>query len=293
MSNIPFLTRIQSGHILVADGATGTNLIARSLPTGEIAESWVLEEPAKVLQLHKDFISAGSDILLTSTFNASSIRLKNSTLEGKTKAIVHKAVELAKSAAETAQIYIAGSLGPVGGLMKPYGPLDSDEVSIAYAEQAQAHTEAGTDLLVIETQFDLSEVSAAVQGVRQVSDLPLVVSISYDRGLRTMMGVSPTQAAQALESQPVDIIGINCGHSLEENLHNLVELREQTKKPIWFKPNAGLPRVDQFGQTIYDISPQEMGKLAPSWIDAGAVIIGGCCGTTPEHLHEIAINAKI
>jgi 5-methyltetrahydrofolate--homocysteine methyltransferase len=293
MPEIPFLTRVQSGKILVADGATGTNLIDRGLPTGQVAESWVIDQPDQIIRLHKDFIDAGADILLTSTFNASSIRLKNSSLEGQTDLIVHKAVEHARSAASASPVYVAGSLGPVGGLIKPYGPLTVDEIVSAYAEQAEAHTDAGADLLVIETQFDLGEVKAGIQGVRQVSTLPLVVSLSYDRGLRTMMGVSPAQAAKALDDLQVDIIGINCGHSLEENLKNLVELRNSTSKPIWFKPNAGLPRVDPSGKTVYDVSPTDMGMLVPAWLAAGASIVGGCCGTTPQHLQEIANRAKL
>jgi 5-methyltetrahydrofolate--homocysteine methyltransferase len=145
---------------------------------------------------------------------------------------------------------------------------------------------------VIETQFDLGEIKAAIQGVRAVSDLPLVVSLSYDRGKRTMMGVSPTQAGKELDALPVDCIGINCGHSLDENLQNLIELRQITTKPIWFKPNAGLPHLDAQEKTVYDITPELMGILVPSWLTAGAQIVGGCCGTTPEHLGEISRYAK-
>lgn len=292
MPDNPFLTILQNGEILIADGATGTNQIARGLPAGKTAEAWVIEEPDKVIQLHRDFIASGANILLTSTFNASSIRLKNSPLEGQSDTIVRKAVELAKIAIGSAQVFTAGSLGPVGALIKPYGPLDSDEVRIAYMEQAKAHSEAGADLFVIETQFDLAEVKAAIQGVRQVSTLPLVVSMSYDRGKRTMMGVSPSQAVKELNDLSFDIIGINCGHSLEENLQNLYELKPLTSKPIWFKPNAGLPRLDSSGTTVYDISPGEMGSLTPLWLEAGAQIVGGCCGTTPKHLEEIAKRVK-
>jgi 5-methyltetrahydrofolate--homocysteine methyltransferase len=287
-----FLTRINKGEVLVADGATGTNLIARGLPSGSTAESWVVDQPDKIISLHKEFISAGADIILSSTFNASSIRLKNTPLDGRSGEINQKAVELARVAAGGAAVFVAGSLGPVGQLMKPYGPLTIDEVIAAYLEQANALTQAGVDLLVVETQFDLNEVKAAIQGVRQVSRLPLVVSLSYDRGNRTMMGVSPTQAANNLEDLPVEIIGINCGHSLEENLQNLVELRQHTQKPIWFKPNAGLPHLDSNGQTVYDITPEGMGSLAGSWLDAGAMIIGGCCGTSPDHLREISKQVK-
>jgi len=288
-----FLTRINNNDILVADGATGTNLITRGLPSGVTAESWVIEQPERIIQLHMDFINAGADIILTSTFSANPIRLKNSLLEGKSDYINRKAVELAQTAAEGSQVYIAGSLGPVGQLLKPYGPLEVDEVQAAYAEQARALTEAGVNLLVIETQFDMAEIKAAIQGVRLAGNLPLVVSLSYDRGKRTMMGVSPSQAGKELEGMPVDLIGINCGRSLEENLNNLVELRQATTKPIWFKPNAGLPHLASLDKTVYDITPEKMGSLVPSWLDAGAQIIGGCCGTSPEHLEEISRQVKI
>jgi 5-methyltetrahydrofolate--homocysteine methyltransferase len=288
-----FLSQIKNHEILVADGATGTNLIARGLPSGVTAESWVIEQPERIIQLHQDFIKAGANIILTSTFSASSIRLRSSTLQGKADYINRKAVGLAQAAVGASQVFIAGSLGPVGQLLRPYGPLEVEEVKAAYSEQANALNEGGADLLVIETQFDMSEIKAAVQGVREVSDLPLVVSLSYDRGKRTMMGISPSQAGKELEGLPVDIIGINCGRSLEENLQNLIDLRQITTKPIWFKPNAGLPHLDTLGKTMYDVTPQGMGSLVPSWLAAGAQIVGGCCGTSPEHLSEISSHVKM
>jgi 5-methyltetrahydrofolate--homocysteine methyltransferase len=283
-----FISKILNYEHLVADGATGTSLFTRGLPSGATAESWVLEQPEQIIQLHKDFISAGADIILTCTFGASSIRLKGSRLEGKSDIINKKAVALAQKAAVGTQTYIAGSLGPVGQLLKPLGPLTNDEVQEAYAEQSRAISEAGADLLVIETQFDLGEIKAAIQGARSVSKLPLVVSLSYDRGRRTMMGISPSQAAKELEELPVDVIGINCGRSLEENIQNLVDLRQETTKPIWFKPNAGLPHIDAQGKTAYETTPEMMGAQVHSWLDAGAQIVGGCCGTSPAHLIEIS-----
>jgi len=288
-----FLSRIKNNQILVADGATGTNLIARGLPGGVTAEAWVIEQPKKIVQLHKDFINAGADIILTSTFSATSIRLKGSLLEGKADNINRRAVELAQAAIEGTQVIIAGSLGPVGQLLKPYGPLEYEEVKTAYTQQASSLSEAGADLLVVETQFDLSEIKAAIQGIRSVSSLPLVVSLSYDRGKRTMMGISPIQAGKELEGLPVDVIGINCGRSLEENFQNLIELRQITTKPIWYKPNAGLPHLDSLGKTVYDVTPKGMGSQAPSWLTAGAQIVGGCCGTSPAHLAEISKNVRL
>jgi len=292
MPESKFLSMINGKKHLVSDGATGTSLMARGLPGGITAETWVLEQPDKIIQLHQDFISAGADIILTSTFNGSPIRLKGTKLDGKTGLVNRKAVELARKAADGTEVFVGGSLGPLGQLMKPYGPLSPEEVRNAYMEQARFISESGADLLVVETQYDLGEVKAAVEGVRSVSELPLVVSLSYDRGKRTMMGVSPAQAARELENMPVDFIGINCGRSLDENFQNLVELRQATTKPTWFKPNAGLPRVDGQGNTIYDTTPQMMADYVPQWLEAGAQILGGCCGTSPEHLREIAARVK-
>jgi 5-methyltetrahydrofolate--homocysteine methyltransferase len=288
MSTQSFLSRLRHNDLLVADGATGTTLIARGLPVGLTAENWVMDRPDQIIQLHKDFINSGANIILTSTFSATPIRLKGTSLVGKSDAINHTAVKLAKSAVGDSPVFIAGSLGPIGQLLKPFGPLEPEDVTTAYAQQARALTAAGVDLLVIETQFDLGEIKAAVKGARSASKLPLVVSISYDRGKRTMMGVSPSQAARELQELPIDMMGINCGHSLEENLQNLVELRNATTKPIWFKPNAGLPRIDSSGNTIYEITPDGMGAQVPAWLAAGAQVVGGCCGTSPEHLAEIS-----
>ena len=286
--NNSFLESIRSGQRLVSDGATGTNLIARGLPHGTTSEHWVLEQPEQIIRLHQEFVAAGANLILTSTFGATSLRLAGSSLAGRAAEVNQRAVALARQAVGTSSVWVAGSLGPVGGLLKPYGPLEVEAVTAAYAEQARSLAEAGADLLAIETQFDLGEAKAAVQAVRSVTDLPLVCSFSYDRGKRTMMGVSPTQAARQLADLGIDLIGINCGRSLEENLQNLVELRQATNLPIWFKPNAGLPQIDENNRTTYSLTPAEMGALAPAWLEAGAQVVGGCCGTSPEHLANIA-----
>ncbi len=168
--------------------------------------------------------------------------------------------------------------------------MDPDEAKAAFASQAKILDQANVDLLVVETQFDISEAVAAVNGVRSVSGLPLIVSFSYDRGLRTMMGVKPAQVASEMEALGVDGIGINCGRSLDENMKVLAELRSLTSLPVWFKPNAGLPHLDSTGITVYDVKPEMMGDKAGEWIATGANMIGGCCGTTPEHLAKIAQN---
>ncbi len=290
-----FLERIKAGDVLTADGATGTNLQVRGLTMGTPAEVWVLERPEEILGLHRSFIQAGSDIILTCTFGGTSVRLENAGLADQVADLNHKAAHLAREAAAEVTdrpVLVAGSLGPLGHLLKPFGPLEPEVALAAYREQAQALAEAGVDLLVIETQFDLSEAQAAIEGVKAVSNLPLVCSFSFDRGTRTMMGVKPSQIGQHLPDLGVDMIGINCGRSLDENLKSLQELHAATDLPIWFKPNAGLPELDAEGSPVYSLTPKEMGAQVSEWVEAGASVVGGCCGTSPEHLHQIALAAR-
>jgi 5-methyltetrahydrofolate--homocysteine methyltransferase len=288
-----FLTALRSGKVLVADGATGTNLQQRGLPDGKSGEAWVLENPQTVAQLGKDFIAAGAEILLTCTFGASRIHLKAAGLEDYSEQINRRAAALTREAAGGSGAFIAGSIGPTGQMLEPYGSMTVEAAEKAFAEQAGWLADAGVDLLVIETQFDLGEAAAAVRAVRSVTDLPLVCSFSYDRGTRTMMGVSPAKAANALADAGVDLLGINCGRSLEDNLQALRELRAATELPVWFKPNAGLPVSDADGNVVYQTTPEQMEAAAADWISAGAAVIGGCCGTSPEHLAAIARAVKL
>ncbi len=283
-----FLDAIQSGKIIIADGATGSNLQQRGLPDGKSGEAWVLENPQAILALARDFIAAGAEILLTCTFGASRLHLANMGLDAECEQINLTAAKLARQAAESSGAFVAGSIGPTGQMLDPYGPLAAADAEAAFAEQARFLAAGGVDLIVIETQFDLGEAAAAVRGVRSACDLPLVCSFSYDRGTRTMMGVSPAKAALALNDSGVDLLGINCGRSLTDNLAALRELQAATSLPIWFKPNAGLPVTDDLGNVVYQTTPQQMAEAVPAWIAAGARVIGGCCGTSPEHLSAIA-----
>ena len=283
------ISRLTAGDVLVSDGATGSNLQAMGLPMGKAGEVWVLENPGAVKNLAQAFFDAGADILLTCTFGGTRIRLKDSKLEDEFFTVNQKAIEITKTVVRGSDVLVGGSIGPIGQMLAPFGTLTAQEAQAEFADQARLLCEGGVDLVVIETQFDLNEAEAAVQGVRSVNqDIPLVCSFSFDRGTRTMMGVSPEDFAQKLAVLDVDLLGINCGRSLVENVEALKQLRQVTDKPIWFKPNAGLPEVDDEGRTCYAISPQEMGDWVPQWIQAGAQIVGGCCGTSPEHLAEIA-----
>jgi 5-methyltetrahydrofolate--homocysteine methyltransferase len=288
MATNRFLERLQSGEVLVLDGATGTNLQRRGLPIGMPSDLWVLDNPEGVMQLHRDFLQAGSDILLTDTFGSSRLHLGHAGLVERFEQTNRRAVQLASQVVEGTPALVGGSLGPLGEMLEPYGPLPEAEAHKAYAEQARILAEEGVDLLVVETQFDLNEARAAIRGAKSVCDLPVVCSFSYDRGTRSMMGVKPAQAGKELADEGIVAVGINCGRSLEDNFKALNELRAATGLPIWFKPNAGMPRTDEEGRLHYDVTPEMMAEQVPQWVAAGARLVGGCCGTSPEHLAAIA-----
>lgn len=289
MTNNAFLERLNSGEVLVSDGATGTNLQRKGLPVGAAAEMWVLENPDAIRALNLAFIQAGADILLTCTFGATRRRLEAANLANSFEAVNRKAVEITRVTSAGQDILIAGSIGPLGHMLAPLGFVTVEEAEADFRDQAALLCEGGVDLIVVETQFDINEASAAIRGVRSVDpDIPLVCSFSYDRGTRTMMGVKPADMAAEIGAMDVDVLGINCGRSLEENLAALTQLRAATDKPIWFKPNAGMPEVGQDGEPTYAVTPEEMSALVPDWIAAGARVVGGCCGTSPEHLAHIA-----
>lgn len=289
-----FIERIRNGEILVADGATGTNLQKIGLVSGQSPESWVLEQPEKILALASSFVEAGSDIILTCTFGGTRLRLRESPLADSVLEINHRAAEIAqKAASRRLGVLVGGSLGPTGLLMKPYGPLTPEEAAVAFEEQTKSLTETGVDLLVIETQFALEEAKAALDGVRRVTDLPVIVSFSYDRGVRTMMGVKPSQVTSTFLDLGASVIGANCGTTLENMEKILQEYHTAVPKAIlWAKPNAGLPELGVDNQAVYKITPGEMGEYAIKFIAAGARIVGGCCGSTPEHIAGIAHAVK-
>ena len=288
MPNRSLLERLAVGEVLISDGATGTNMQERGLTLGTPPEAWLFENPAAVIQLHRDFIAAGSQILLTDTFGGTSLRLVHAGMGDKVAEANRRGVELAREAAGSADVLVAGSMGPTGQMLEPLGEMTVTTAASVFAEQARALAEAGADLLVIETQFDLGEAITAIKGARATTTLPIVCSFSYDMGHKTMMGTGPAQVAAELTALGVDVIGINCGRSLAENLDNLKTLRANTVLPLWMKPNAGLPHMSDDHRAHYDVTPADMGEHAAAWLAAGAQIIGGCCGTSPDHLRQIA-----
>jgi 5-methyltetrahydrofolate--homocysteine methyltransferase len=289
-----FLERLNAGEILVADGATGTNLQKMGLKPGIAPEDLLIDNPDILLQLASRFVAAGSDIILTCTFGGTRLRMKESKYVERVAEINTRAAELARKAASARNgVLVAGSIGPTGLLMKPLGPLGPEEAFSAYVEQAKALAEGGVDLIIIETMFALEEATAAFDATRSVTDLPIVVSFSYDRGVRTMMGVKPAQVMKTYKEKGAVAIGANCGTTLE-NMEKIVQEYSATVPgfPIWAKPNAGQPRTDENNAAIYDVTPQQMGEAALRNIAAGARIVGGCCGSSPEHVAGIARAVK-
>ncbi len=289
-----FLKRLQSGEILVSDGATGTNLQKVGLTGGAIPEGWVLDQPAKILALAQSFVDAGSDIILTCTFGGTRLRMRDSPLAQKAEEINRRAAELAREAASKRDgVLVGGSLGPTGLLLKPYGPMTYEEAAATYEEQVRGLVAGGIDLLVIETHFALDEAKAALEGARRVTDLPAVVSFGYDRPTRTMMGVKPSDVAKTFLPLGAAAIGANCGTTLE-NMELIVgEYKAAAPDAIlWVKPNAGMPEMGDDGQAVYKVTPQEMGEFAKKYVAAGARIVGGCCGSTPEHVAAIVKAVK-
>jgi 5-methyltetrahydrofolate--homocysteine methyltransferase len=285
-----FLEQLNAGAVLVADGATGTNLQKMGLKPGIAPEDLIIDNPDILLQLAGSFVAAGSNIILTCTFGGTRLRMKESKYVERCVEINLRAVELARKAASARQdVLVAGSMGPTGALMQPLGPLTPEEAFSAYAEQARALAEGGVDLLIIETMFALEEAGAAFEAARSVTDLPIVVSFSYDRGVRTMMGVKPAQVMKTFKEKGAAAVGANCGTTLE-NMEKIVQEYAATAPgfPIWAKPNAGLPHTDDNNNAIYELTPEQMGAAALRNISAGARIVGGCCGSSPEHVAGIA-----
>ncbi len=279
---------LREGNLLVADGATGTILQAMGLPVGTAPELWNVERPDALRVHHQAYLDAGSELILTNTFGASRLKLE------RTGGLGARMVELNRAAATVAKetaagrAYVAGDLGPTGELLAPYGLLSYEEATDVFAEQALALVECGVDLIWVETMTDLNEAKAAIEGTKRVTDLPIFCSLSFGASGRTMMGVSPAQAAGALWPMGLAAIGANCGEGIEPVVSALVEMRAVLPDAVLIaKPNAGVPHLKD-GETVFDLGPEEMATRVPEWVGAGAQIVGACCGSSPAHLAAIA-----
>ncbi len=285
------LARLGQPGVLIYDGATGTMLQTMGLRPPATAELWVMEEPDKIRSLHQAYLDAGADLILTCTFGGSRLRLADSGLDVDVAELNRRAAALAREVAGD-RAFVAGDIGPTGQLMAPLGRLTPEKAQEAFAEQAAALAEGGADLIQVETMSDLAEATAAVEAAREATDLPVFATMSFETRGRTMMGVRPAEAAQALLAAGATAVGANCGQSLEEAEQVIREMREAAPDAILIaKPNAGVPKLVG-RRPVYEVGPEEFAAFARRLADAGAKIIGGCCGTTPDHIAAVARALK-
>lgn len=293
-------------RILIADGAWGTQLAAHGLPVGEAPEKWNLEHPEKVREVAEAYVNAdpdiiltntlggnrplltkagGADIILTNSFGGSGFKLKKAGLGELVAEVNRAAAEISRQAAGDRAL-VFGSVGPTGEFMAPLGTVSEEEMIACYAEQISALAQGGVDAVLLETFTDLGEAKAALKAAKESTDLDVVCSLTFDKGVRgyaTMMGVTPDRAATELQEAGADIVGSNCGAGIVQMVEIIGLMAPATDLPVWAKPNAGLPELID-GKTVFRQSPKEMASHFRELVEAGASIIGGCCGTTPEHI---------
>ena len=283
-----FTDKLAEKKVLVADGAWGTELSARGLAAGTAPEAWNLENPDGVRAVAAAYVEAGADILLTNTFGGSRPKLAKAGLEEHAEKINRRGAELSREAAGGKALVFA-SVGPTGEFMVPLGIRGEDEMVEVFAEQARALAGGGADGIVIETMTDMGETLAALRAAKDNTDLPVVACLTFDKGpagYATMMGVRPERAAEELTAAGADAVGANCGAGVENMVEIAALLGAATGLPLWTKPNAGLPELIN-GQTVFRQTPEDFAALVPALVAAGARVVGGCCGTTPEHVRAI------
>jgi 5-methyltetrahydrofolate--homocysteine methyltransferase len=279
--------KLAEPQIIIMDGATGTQLQNLGLPAGMAPELWNVKSPEIVKQHHQSYVDAGSDAILTNTFGGTRPRLEMEQSGHLTREINVAAARLAREVAGD-QILVLGSIGPTGLLMEPMGELTYETAVECFAEQAEALAEGGVDGLQIETMSDLQEAKAAVAGAQQATDLPVTVTMSFDMHGRTMMGVRPEEAVKELWAMGVAAVGVNCGRTLSENLAALTAMRAAAPEvTLIAKPNAGLPRMEDAVEAVYDVTPETMADYARKFGALRVKMLGGCCGSDPAHIAAI------
>jgi methionine synthase I (cobalamin-dependent) len=280
---------LANGPVLT-DGAWGTELQKRGLAIGDFPDGWNLTHPDRVEHVARAYVEAGSRVILTNTFGANRVRLAEHEMAGQVAEINRRGVEISRRAAgEHALVFAA--IGPSGKLLLA-GEVSEDQLRAAFEEQARELAAARADALVVETMSNLEEARVAVSAAR-TTGLPVVACMVFDSGRdkdRTMMGTTPEQAAQTLSAAGADFIGANCGQGIAAFVKICQRLRAATDRPIWIKPNAGMPELVN-GRAVYRTSPEEFASHVPALIAAGASFVGGCCGTNPEFI--TAINARL
>ena len=274
-------------HIVILDGAMGTQLQAAGLAPGEIPETWNLTHPDQITAIHQRYYEAGANIVLTNTFGANGLKFADDELEH----IVSAAVGCAKKAQELSTAlqpkWVALDIGPSGRLLKPYGDLGFEEAVTLFSQVARIGAEAGADLVMIETMNDSYETKAALLAVKESCDLPVFVSNAYGEDGKLMTGASPAAMTAMLEGMGADAIGVNCSFGPAALTPVVEEYLRYASIPVLMKPNAGMPKVVD-GQTVYDVEPEEFASLVAALIPKGLRVVGGCCGTTPDYIRRLS-----
>jgi 5-methyltetrahydrofolate--homocysteine methyltransferase len=281
---------LKSKKPILLDGAMGTMLFEAGLETGDPPEEWNIKQPEKVRKIHQAYIRAGSQIILTNSFGGTSIRLALHSLDHQVSEFNKAAARIARQEADQADstVFVAGSIGPSGEIMEPAGTLNFQEAQEAFKEQASSLHEGGVDLFWIETMSDIEEVKAAVVGIREVSDLPIAATMSFDTHGHTMMGVAPEQAVKDLGDLDLIAIGANCGTGSNELIEVIQKMEQANPDAVLIaKANAGIPQVIGT-EVVYNGSPEVMADYARDVFRAGAMLIGGCCGNKPDHVAAMA-----
>lgn len=271
---------------LILDGATGSNLQKAGMPTGVCPELWIMEHEEALIRLQEEYVEAGTDILYAPTFSGNREKLKEYGLSDRTEEINKRLVTISKKAAKDRAL-VAGDMTMTGVALEPVGPMKLEELIDIYKEQARCLFEAGVDLFVVETMMSLAETRAAVIAIREVCDLPVMASMTFQEDGRTLYGTDPVTAVVVLQSIGADVIGVNCSTGPEQMLPVVRKMKEYADVPLLVKPNAGLPELVE-GETIYPMSAEEFASFGPAFVEAGAGLLGGCCGTTPEHIAQLA-----
>ena len=285
-----FLKLLETQQTILADGAMGTMLFEAGLEQGMAPEIWNVEHPDRVRKIQRGYIDAGSQIILTNTFGGNRYRFGMHNIQSRVKELNRAGAQILRDEINAAgkDVIVAGDMGPTGEVLLPYGTLEFDDAVSAFAEQAEGLLEGGVDVIWIETMADLEELHAAIDGIRRVSkDIPIVATMTFDTHGRTMMGVTPEKAIQKISEWGVSALGGNCGNGPDELLVVIEKMRKVNPNIILVgKSNAGKPKWNN-GKVIYQAGPEEMAEAAVQMKNAGARIIGGCCGSTPAHLQAM------
>jgi 5-methyltetrahydrofolate--homocysteine methyltransferase len=275
---------------LLGDGAMGTQLMLAGLEQGGCGEAWNLTHPDKVLAIQRRYADAGSNCILTNTFGGSRIMLNRHGNSGKVAEINKAAVEISRRAFAGRGGFVIGDIGPFGGLLQPYGDFTEEQVREAFEEQAKALVDAGADAIIIETQTSLEELGLGLKAARAAKAPCIIGSMAYDvtrdgATFRTMMGIDPERAAEFMEENGANIVALNCGTGMdmERAREAVLRYRKVTDLPVMVQPNAGLPKLVNM-KVVYDETPEQMVRGVEPLLEAGANIVGACCGSTPDHI---------